>query len=101
MSDEQQFYITVRFPGWEQEIDGKVHKFKPFAVRYLFITDVIPFPDWPEEDERWLRYSDEQEVVKRFVIWYQLHIKQDFDGEVLFVEPAQVTIADGKADRNA
>jgi hypothetical protein len=96
MSDEQQFLITVRFPAWTQEADGQIHKFSAFGVKYLLITGVIPYPDWPEDDERWFTHDESKEVAKRFVSWYKANIKDEFNGEILFIEPADFTIANTK-----
>lgn len=85
MSDEEKFIITVRFPAK-----------KPYGIKYLFVTGIIPFPEWPNEDPRWMEYTPMDEVVKRFIDWYKGKIKPDFDGEVLFVEPAEFVIANGK-----
>ena len=85
MSNEMQFLITVRF-----RLGGVV------GIRYLFTTDIIPYPDWPDNDERWLQYSEEAEVVKRFKEWYNTNMDREFDGEILFVEPTNYVLCDGR-----
>lgn len=88
MSDEQQFIIVVRFPAWE--MDG--HKSKAFAVKYFLTMPIIPLPEWKEDDKRWFSYSEEKIVAETFKKAYKDRIRKDrFDGEILFIEPVQLT----------
>jgi len=92
MSYGQQFVITVRFPEWSQddfEDPQKVHKYPPFGVKYLFTMGIIPLPEWEEDDKRWFSYSEERIVADEFKKAYKAKIKQEFDGDILFIEPSQ------------
>ena len=86
MADHIQFLITVRF-----RIGAAI------GIRYLFTTDIIPYPDWPDNDDRWMQYSEEAEVVKRFKEWYDKNMDRAFDGEILFVEQVNYVVCDGRA----
>lgn len=86
MTDKNQVIITVRFPAWEQ--DG--HKFSAFGIKYLFTMPLIPFPDWKEDDERWFDYNEDKIVAATFKKAYEATMKQDFNGEILFIENASL-----------
>lgn len=88
MSNEEQFIIIVRFPAWE--MDGK--KYKAFGMKYLFKMPIIPLPEWEDDDKRWFGYDEGKIVVQTFSKAFKEKIGRDFDGEVLFVEPASYTV---------
>lgn len=92
MSNKEQFLITCRFPEW-----GDTKQYPAFGVRYLLTTPIIVEPDWPESDERWISYDEAQPVVEYFKQGFKSRIGKDFDGEVLFVEPFQVTALEATA----
>lgn len=83
MSDKQQFIIYVDFGD--------------YTYKYLFATSVIPFPDWPEDDERWHTFDERGEAVNRFKDWFSKHIGA-FTGKIVLVEPCDFVIADGYKD---
>lgn len=100
MNNEQKFIITVRFPEWELESiadEKKKLKHPAYGIKYLFITHLVIAPDWAEDDERWLSYSELDEVAERFIEWYKASITPDFNGEILFIEEANLVIADGRS----
>lgn len=80
MSDKQQFIIYVDFGD--------------YTYKYLFVTHVIPYPDWAEDDKRWLTYDERGEAVNRFKGWFAKHIGS-FTGKVVLVETGDYVIADG------
>lgn len=80
MNNKQQFVITVDFGD--------------YAYRYLFITYIIPYPDWKEDDKRWMTYDESEEVISRFKVWADKHIG-GLNGKVIFVEPCNYVVADG------
>lgn len=93
MRNDEQYIITVRYPEWEQTFDGKTHKYKPFAVRYLLVTGIHQDPDWAYDDKRWLQYDPTDAIKDDFIEWYKSNIGKDFNGEILFVEPCDYVIA--------
>jgi hypothetical protein len=88
MSDQEQFTVICRFPGWEQ--DG--HKFGAFGRKYLVTTGILQFPDWPDDDQRWLRYDDLKPAKDAFKAQFAATIGHEFDGEILFVERSDFTV---------
>lgn len=92
MSNEQQFIIIVRFPAWEQ--NGT--KFNAYGMKFLFTMPIIPFPEWEEDDERWFTYSEEKIVAKTFKKAFEESRKIEFNGEILFVEPTQLSTVESK-----
>jgi|SRR5947207_15571236 len=84
MKDNSSYLITVRFPGFKE---GE-HVFGAYGYKYLFNTSIVPFPEWPENDERWADWSEEKVVKGRFIDWYTKDMSKEFTGEILFVESA-------------
>lgn len=80
MSDKQQFLIYVDFGD--------------YTYKYLFITSVIPYPQWAEDDKRWLTFDERGEAVNRFKEWADKHIG-GMNGKVVLVEPCDYIVADG------
>lgn len=94
MKENSTYLITVRFPGW---VEGD-HTFSPYGYKYLFTTQIVQFPDWPENDDRWATWSEQKVVRDRFAHWYKQKVQYDFNGEILFIEPADnIIVADGLA----
>lgn len=96
MNDEEQFVTTACYPKWEREDfedKDKVHKYPPYGSKYLFTTGLVPEPEWPEDDERWLRWNPETVISTRFTKWYEVKFDRAFDGEILFTEPTRLVIA--------
>lgn len=85
MSDKQQFLIYVDF--------GE------YTYKYLFITGLIPYPEWPEDDERWLTYDERGEAVERFKLWAEKHIS-GLSGKVVLVESCDYVVADGYREQS-
>ena len=102
MSDEITVLITVAFPPTEEEINGKTHKHPGYGHKYLFTTNLIPFPTWEDDDERWLSWSEERIIKKRFIKWFEnrLYIHgRKFDGQILFIDPANdIIVANAKGN---
>lgn len=104
MSNEQKYIITVRFPSWKYVVDPledvkyepNSPEHPPYGVRYLFLTSLIEAPDWPEDDERWFTWDETQVIEERFLGWYKANINKEFDGEILFIDPADYVVADGR-----
>ena len=97
MSNEQQYIIIVRFPEWEQEPIAEAgqegpQKYAAFGMKFLFTMPIIPFPEWPEEDERWFTYSEEAIVKRTFREAFNASRSKPFDGEILFVEPTSMSV---------
>lgn len=88
MSDKMTWLITVRFPEFK---DGD-HTFGPHGMKILFDTPVIPYPEWPEQDERWFDWSEEREVAKLFRADWEKKRKQAFSGEILWLERSDIFV---------
>lgn len=92
MSNEMQFLIIVRFPEWSQvHHDGTLHKYKAYGRKYLFTMPIIPFPDWEDTDERWKTYDELKIVKDNFIKSFKASSRGEFKGEILFVEPADIS----------
>ena len=96
MKNNEQYIIIVRYPEWEQTFGGETHKYSAFGVKYLFDTGIHQFPEWEEDDERWLRYDPLDTIKSEFIEWYVANISADFKGEILFIEPVDIVIAKHK-----
>lgn len=89
MSDHEYWLVTVRFPGW---VDGD-KTFDAYGVRYLVKTGVIACPyDEDDDSEAALFWTPESMVLDEFSEQWKQTIGGAFDGDILFVEPFQVTI---------
>ncbi len=86
MSNEMQWQVICRFPGWEQ--NG--HTSPAYGVEYLITTGIIA--EAPENDEDWLNYDPQQIIVDEFKKQYEKTIGKKFNGEVLFVRQSDFVI---------
>lgn len=103
MNNQAKFLITVRYPEWEMDVpkmkdgeatgDVETQKFPPFGVKYLFVTGLIEYPDWKQDDKRWASFNPDNIVIDRFKKWAKVRMKKDFDGDILFVEPCDIVPA--------
>jgi hypothetical protein len=91
MSNEQQFLIIVRFPAWEQEFDGKVQKYSPYGMKFLFTMPNIQYPDWPDDDKRWHDWDERKITRDAFAAEFKKSRGKKFEGEVLFIEPVSIS----------
>jgi len=94
MNNELQFLITVRYPEWGDDNGGK---YPAFGLKYLFKTPVIAVPDFENEMDA-VMWSEDKVVRDRFKQWWRKHIGhgETFNGDILFVEPSNFVICDGK-----
>lgn len=92
MSNEERYIITCRFPSWR--LGEK--EYSPFGVKYLIRTGVMGFPEWADDDERWLTYDPDTPILEEFKKQYFASMGRVFKGEVLFIEQTDVVVLGDK-----